>query len=90
MSIRRNISLTVQQLRAEAHRFFGELKTDLHALEDDLAELDHDLSTLDTLQEKVAHDIEILEERAVEHVEKELIELLNEADEEAEFEMGMG
>lgn len=83
-------NLNVQNVRAEAHRFFAELKHELGALEDDLTMLDRGLATLDAMRAKVAHDIENIEERAIEHMDTELVGILNEADEEAEFEMGMG
>jgi|GEM_PF-3718865 len=83
-------NMRVQDLRTEAHRFFAELKHELGALEDDLTILDRELATLNVMRDKVAHDIEEIEEKAIEHMDAELVGLLNEADEENEFEMGMG
>ncbi|MEK7650217.1 MAG: hypothetical protein AAB367_04665 [Patescibacteria group bacterium] len=76
-------TLNVQSLRAEAHRFFGRLKYELSTLEKDLDVLNHDLVALDGAGKKLAHDIEAIEDRAVEHMDRQLIDLLNDADREA-------
>ncbi|MEK7631180.1 MAG: hypothetical protein AAB417_04115 [Patescibacteria group bacterium] len=83
-------SLNIQQLRAEAHRFFGELKSELGSIEDDLDVLNRELATLNGMEEKLAREIGAIEEDAVERMDRELIGLLNKADEETDFEMGMG
>lgn len=83
-------SLNIQKLRADASRFFADLKSRLGALDEDLTALDRELTVVEDMQEKVAHDIEIIEEEAVEYMDKELVGLLNEADEDNEYEMGMG
>ncbi|MSR76462.1 MAG: hypothetical protein EXS68_02625 [Candidatus Ryanbacteria bacterium] len=83
-------SLNIQKLRAEASRFFADLKSKLGSLDHDLTALDHELTTIEDMQKKMAEDIEIIEKKAVAHMDKELVDLLNEADEENEYEMGMG
>jgi predicted nucleic acid-binding Zn-ribbon protein len=83
-------SLNIQKLRADASRFFADLKGRFGALDQDLAVVDRELKTVEEMQEKVATDIKNIEERAMERMEKELVNLLNEADEENEYEMGMG
>ncbi len=85
-----NNQLTVQELRREAHKFFGSLKSELMSVEEDLDMLDSELATLDKMQTNLSHDIGIIENETITHIYGQLIGLLNRADEDAEYEMGMG
>ncbi len=75
--------LTIQDLRAGAYRFFSEFKGELEALEGDFDTIDRELAALDSTQEKITRHIHAIEEEAIRHMDKELIDILNDADNEA-------